>query len=61
MLVDYKTDHVEGDPAKHAERHRKQITLYADALAALTGIPVREAYVVLLNAREAVQMALGKE
>ena len=61
VLVDYKTDHVEGDPAKHAERHRKQITLYADALAALTGIPVREAYVVLLNAREAVQMTLGKE
>ena len=56
VLVDYKTDHVEGDPEKHAERHRRQITLYTDALASLTGLPVKEAYVVLLGAREAVQM-----
>ncbi len=56
ILLDYKTDHVENDPAAHAERHRKQISLYAKALHTLTGIPVREAYIVLLNARTAVRM-----
>ncbi len=56
VLLDYKTDHVENDPKDHAERHRKQISLYAEALRSLTGIPVREAYVVLLNARTAVRM-----
>lgn len=56
ILLDYKTDHVEGDPAEHAERHRRQITLYAEALRSLTKIPVREAYIVLLNAKTAVRM-----
>ena len=56
VLLDYKTDRVTGDPAAHAERHRTQIELYADAVEALTGLPVREAYVVLLNARAAVKM-----
>ncbi len=56
VLLDYKTDRVEGDPAAHAERHRPQLTLYAESLEALTGLPVREAYVVLLNARAAVNL-----
>lgn len=56
ILIDYKTDHVEGDPKEHAERHRKQIELYAQALRSLTGIPVREAYIVLLNAKTTVRM-----
>lgn len=56
ILLDYKTDHVEGDPKEHAERHRRQITLYAEALRSLTKIPVREAYIVLLNAKAAVRM-----
>ena len=56
VLLDYKTDHVEGDPRLHAERHRKQLTLYAEALTALTHRPVREMYVILLNARAAVPL-----
>ena len=56
VLLDYKTDRVETDPIVHAERHRSQVTLYAEALAALTHLPVREAYVVLLNAHAAIPM-----
>ncbi len=56
VLLDYKTDRVEGDPAEHAERHRKQLTLYAEALAALSRIPVREAYIVFLNANAVVKL-----
>lgn len=56
VLLDYKTDRVEGDPAAHAERHRRQLTLYAEALEALTHRPVREAYIVFLNARAAVRL-----
>ena len=56
VLLDYKTDRVEGDPAAFAERHRRQITLYAESLAALSRLPVREAYVVFLNARAAVKL-----
>lgn len=56
VLLDYKTDRVETDPRQHAERHRRQLTLYAEALEALTRRPVREAYIVLLNARAAVRL-----
>ena len=56
VLIDYKTDRVTTDPTEHAERHRRQITLYAEALEALTHIPVREAYIVLLNAHAVVKM-----
>lgn len=57
VLLDYKTDHVEGDAKLHAARHQRQVDLYARALGALTQIPVRETYVVLLNANEIVRMA----
>jgi ATP-dependent helicase/nuclease subunit A len=56
VLLDYKTDHVTGDPALWAERHRRQVELYARALATLTGKPVTEKYVVLLNGRACVKL-----
>ena len=56
MLLDYKTDRVEGDPALWAERHRQQVELYARALETLTGRPVTEKYVVLLNGRACVKL-----
>ena len=56
VLLDYKTDRVEGDPALWAERHRRQVELYARALETLTGRPVTEKYVVLLNGRTCVKL-----
>ena len=56
VLLDYKTDRVEGDPALWAERHRRQVELYARALVTLTGRPVTEKYVVLLNGRACVKL-----
>ena len=56
ILLDYKTDRVTVDPKEHAERHRLQLTLYATALESITHIPVREAYVILLNAKTAVKL-----
>ena len=56
VLLDYKTDRVEGDPAAWAERHRRQVELYARALAQLTGRPVLERYVVFLNGRACVRL-----
>ena len=56
VLVDYKTDRVEGDPREHAERHRKQLMLYRDVLEAITKQPVKEAYVVLLLAKADVRL-----
>jgi ATP-dependent helicase/nuclease subunit A len=34
VVADYKTDHVEGDPAKAAERYAEQLDVYARALRA---------------------------
>ena len=56
VLLDYKTDRVEGDPVLWAERHRRQVELYARALATLTGRPVNEKYVVFLNGRACVKL-----
>ncbi len=58
VLLDYKTDRVPSDvsPAVHAQKHARQLALYADALAALTGIAVAERYVVLLACGEAVRV-----
>ena len=56
VLLDYKTDHVTGDPVLWAQRHRRQVELYARALATLTGKPVTEKYVVLLNGRACVKL-----
>ena len=56
VLVDYKTDRVMGDPVQWAQRHRRQVELYARALTTLTGRPVVEKYVVFLNGRACVRL-----
>ena len=56
VLLDYKTDRVEGDPVQWAERHRRQVELYARALETLTGRPVKEKYIVFLNGRACVKL-----
>ena len=47
VLLDYKTDFVAPGtpPEEAAAKHARQVSLYAEALAALTGTPVGEAYV----------------
>ena len=47
VLVDYKTD---ADAAGAIERHRPQLELYAQALAGITGLPVRERVLYLVRA-----------
>ncbi len=47
VLVDYKTD---ADAAGAIERHRPQLELYAQALAGITGMPVRERVLYLVRA-----------
>ena len=58
VLVDHKTTRVDAaHTAKTvAERYRRQLELYSKALERLTGTEVREAYVYLLSADEAVKM-----
>ena len=56
ILLDYKTDRVDGDPEAAARKHTRQVALYAAALQALSGIPVRERYVVLLGANTEVRI-----
>ena len=56
VLLDYKTDRVEGDPVRWAERHRRQVELYAQALTTLTGRPVTEKWIVFLNGRTCVAL-----
>ncbi len=55
-IVDYKTDRIRpGESAEQAAaRHAGQLRLYALALEALTGQPVRQLYVVLLTHRAAI-------
>ncbi len=50
VLLDYKTDRVTGDPKTYAEKHARQVALYAEALAKLSGLPVKERHIVLLGA-----------
>ena len=56
VLLDYKTDHVEGNPVLWAERHRRQVELYARALETLSGRPVQEKYIVFLNGKACVRL-----
>ncbi|MBQ6425417.1 MAG: UvrD-helicase domain-containing protein [Clostridia bacterium] len=58
VLVDYKTDGLLPDetPESHAEVHRRQLELYSVTLERITGRPVSERYVVLLNSRAAVRL-----
>lgn len=58
VLIDHKTTHVDANHTARtvAERYRKQIELYSAALERLTGLPVKERYIYLLSADEAVRM-----
>ena len=51
VLLDYKTDRIPRgvSPEAVAQKHRTQLNLYARALEQLTGIPVKEQLIVLLN------------
>lgn len=53
VLVDYKTDRVaNGDELR--KRYASQLTIYREALATLTGEPVKETYIYSFRLREAV-------
>ena len=56
VLLDYKTDRVTGDPNEYAKKHARQVTLYAKALEKLSGMPVKERYIVLLGAKAVVRL-----
>ena len=56
VLLDYKTDRVDGDPALYAQKHARQVSLYASVLERLTGMPVREKIIVLLGANAEVHV-----
>jgi ATP-dependent helicase/nuclease subunit A len=57
VLLDYKTDSLpDGDISAAADRYRDQIGLYRQALAKLTGKPVKEAYLYFFKAGKAVKM-----
>ena len=50
VLLDYKTDRVTGDPKEYAQKHARQVALYAEALEKLSGMPVKERHIVFLGA-----------
>ncbi|MBB3108981.1 ATP-dependent helicase/nuclease subunit A [Paenibacillus phyllosphaerae] len=57
VLLDYKTDRIAGkDPELAAERHRFQLTLYADAIRTILGKPVDACYVYFLDGGKAVRL-----
>ncbi|WP_225442748.1 helicase-exonuclease AddAB subunit AddA [Paenibacillus lycopersici] len=57
VLLDYKTDRVRmARWAEAAERHRFQLTLYADAIAGILGRKVDECYVFFLDGGKAVKL-----
>lgn len=58
VLVDHKTSHIDKSHSARtvAERYRRQIELYAEALTKLTGINVKQRYVYLLSAGIAVEI-----
>ncbi|PKK40608.1 ATP-dependent nuclease, subunit A [Clostridiaceae bacterium JG1575] len=59
ILLDYKTDAVgPGEAAVLKQRYAVQIRLYCEALTALTGKKVREAYLYALSLQEAIPMEL---
>jgi ATP-dependent helicase/nuclease subunit A len=53
LIVDYKTDRVSGDEiAPRAEMYKGQLDIYRQAIAKMTGKPVRETALVFLTPRE---------
>ena len=60
VLLDYKTDYVpQGKDYEVAMRHQKQLLLYANALHALSDIPVKEMYIYLLWTKECVPIPIA--
>ena len=61
VLIDYKTDRVPPWRAREqAQQHRQQLSLYAEALSAISGIPVGEQIVALLRAGENIRVDLDE-
>ena len=58
ILLDYKTDYVApgADLRQAAQAHAGQVALYAQALEALTHVPVARRYIVFLRGGEAVEV-----
>ena len=56
VLLDYKTDRVTDDPNETAKKHARQVGLYAEALEKLSGLLVKERYIVLLGAKAVVSL-----
>ncbi|MBQ9832858.1 MAG: PD-(D/E)XK nuclease family protein, partial [Clostridia bacterium] len=54
VILDYKTDYIAYPSEKYeaAQKHKKQVSLYADALFALSGIQVKEKYVCFLRLKD---------
>jgi ATP-dependent helicase/nuclease subunit A len=55
VLLDYKTDYVE-DSVEIAEKYKRQVELYADALKKLTGKIVKEKYLYLFHTNEIMKI-----
>ncbi len=55
VLVDYKTDRI-SDEAAFLQRYEMQLTWYARALAAITGMPVREKWLYAIGPGTAYQL-----
>lgn len=56
VLVDYKTDHIGKDVESFKQMYCKQLSLYAEALEKITGIPVAERYLCFLRANLQVKV-----
>ena len=48
ILVDYKTDRIY-DESEFIARYQRQLALYADAIASITGLPVLEQHLYALS------------
>lgn len=53
VLIDYKTDHINGDPAPVMDRYKIQLELYARAIERTTGKKVKEKGLYLFSTDEA--------
>lgn len=56
VLVDYKTDRISGTPEATALRHKKQMDVYAYAIKAITGLPVKQRFIYLFGADLSVEI-----
>ncbi len=57
ILLDYKTDAIPPDSENYlARKYQAQIDLYASALEAIAGLPVREAYLYSVSREETIRV-----